>query len=796
MDDKMHILLIEDNKADSRLIDIYLGDSFGKDYTLTVADILSKGLELLSNQDFDLIIVDLSLPDSSGINTFKYVHEAAREKPVIVLTGLEDESIGINTVKLGAQDFLVKGKLTSKTLKQAISYTIERYKLLKALSENAKKLEEKTADLLREKQKLAHAQKVAHIGSWEWNMKESTFTCSEELYSIFGLIPDKANITYMEFLDFVHPDEKEDVKLIIEQAITNLRPFDFFHRIIRTDNEVRDIHTRGEMLLDEQGGIFKIIGTEQDVTERKKEEELEKLAMVAVKSYNAVTIANKDGKIEWVNEGFKKLFGYKLEDVKGTAGEVLRKGESTGLSPDTQHYKVIVQDKKPLAYENLNYSKDGKEFWLLTSLTPILNESGEVEKIISIDSDISKQKKAERDLIITNEELNKAKIQLEESLKVKEQFLANMSHEIRTPMNAIIGFTNLLLRSKHTADESKQFLSAIHTSGENLLVIINDILDFSKLESGKVTFESIKFKLRHLMNMMVDLMKPKADEKQIQLHYDISDEITDDLIGDPTRLNQILINLVGNAIKFTNTGEVLIKVSKLNEEDGKIELKFDVKDTGIGIRKENLEMIFESFTQGSNDTTRKYGGTGLGLSITKQLIELQGGNISVSSEMDKGSTFTFNLKFKTGSSPKGSKKETDENNGQDYPLKGTRVLLVEDNVFNQVLAKKILENWQCDVDLAENGKIATEKAVENNYDIILMDIQLPEMDGYEATSFIRNKLSEPKSNVPIIAMTAHAFANEADKCFSYKMNDYISKPFTEANLYQKITSVLQSQKGA
>jgi PAS domain S-box-containing protein len=769
MENKMNILLIEDNPADSRLIDIYLKESFNDGFSLVVADSLLTGLEEISKNKFDIIIIDLSLPDSSGINTFKEVFKAASEIPLIVLTGNEDESVGMDTVKLGAQEFLIKGKIGNAALKRSINYSIERYKLLKALSENAKKIEEKTEDLLKEKLKLAQAQKLAHIGSWELNVKDNIFTCSDELYHIFGLMPNEIHVTYEKFLNFVYPEERSFVMIMIEESIKKLQPFDFFHRIIRTDNAIRMLHARGELLVDEQGNILRMIGTAQDVTRQKKDEELEQLAMVAAKSINAVTIADRDGHIEWVNEGFTRLFGYKLNDVKGTYGEVLRKGESTGLSPETDYYKIIFKEKKPLSYENKNYAKDGSEYWVLTSLTPILDQKGNMEKIISIDTDITRQKKAE---------------------KVKEQFLTNMSHEIRTPMNAIIGFTNLLLKSQLTK-ENKQYLKAIKASGENLLVIINDILDYSKLESGKATFESIAFSLSQLVTMFAELMHPKAEEKNIKLTTEIDEEIPEYLVGDPTRLTQILINLAGNAIKFTNKGEVKIIVSIINQTENEIELDFSVIDTGIGIPEESLAKIFESFTQASNDTTRKYGGTGLGLSITKQLIELQGGVISVSSVVDKGSSFRFNLKFKKEVIADHTSSKVEKESTYEFPMKGLRILLVEDNSFNQILASKILENWKCVVEIAANGKIAVEKARKKIYDIILMDIQLPEMDGYEATQTIRNKIPRPNSDVPIIAMTAHAFSNEVDKCLQSGMNDYISKPFNEVTLKEKMLNALQ-----
>ncbi len=374
-------------------------------------------------------------------------------------------------------------------------------------------------------------------------------------------------------------------------------------------------------------------------------------------------------------------------------------------------------------------------------------------------------------------------------MKVKEQFLANMSHEIRTPMNAIVGFTNLLLKTE-IGLEQKQYVDAIKTSGENLLVIINDILDFSKIQSGKFSFEKIELSLSQLISTLTDLMLPKSVEKNITLSTKIDKQIPDKLIGDPTRLSQILLNLVGNAIKFTEKGEVKIEAKLIKETETSVELQFSVIDTGIGISKDKLSTIFQGFTQASNETTRKYGGTGLGLTIVKQLIELQGGDISVKSELAKGSVFDFNLRFDKSSKSLIENKNGYSKENETISMKGLNILLVEDNLLNQVLAKKVLSDWHWNVDIAENGLIAIEKVKQNDFDVILMDIQLPEMDGYEATRNIRKMGNTAKSNVPIIAMTAHAMSGEAEKCINAGMNEYISKPFDTTVLHNKIISVL------
>ncbi|MBA3972253.1 MAG: response regulator, partial [Bacteroidetes bacterium] len=338
--------------------------------------------------------------------------------------------------------------------------------------------------------------------------------------------------------------------------------------------------------------------------------------------------------------------------------------------------------------------------------------------------------------------------------------------------------------------EQRQYIDAIKTSGGNLLVIINDILDFSKAQSGKFSFEQIELSLSQLVSTLTELMLPKSMEKNIRLSTKIDKDVPDSLIGDPTRLNQVLLNLVGNAIKFTERGEVKIRVELLSETKDEVDIKFSVIDTGIGIEEKKLDTVFEEFTQERNETTRKYGGTGLGLTIARQLVEMQGGTIEVKSKVGEGSVFTFNLKFK-------------KNMNKDLGVKGkpielpavqqenVNVLLVEDNLLNQILAKKVLTDWKWNVELAENGVIALEKLKKQDFDVILMDIQLPEMDGYEATRQIRNAFKAPKSITPIIAMTAHALSGESDRCRKAGMDDYISKPFDPKILYSKVIANLK-----
>jgi signal transduction histidine kinase/DNA-binding response OmpR family regulator len=428
----------------------------------------------------------------------------------------------------------------------------------------------------------------------------------------------------------------------------------------------------------------------------------------------------------------------------------------------------------------------------ISRLLTILGLSGIVILSYMVIRHLMRQHQLIKELKQASDNETEARQQAIESAIVKEQFLANMSHEIRTPINSVIGFTNLLQKTT-LAEEQQQFVNLIQSASENLLAIINDILDISKIEAGMLRIEKNPFSIRGLCSSIETMFYHKAREKNLSFSLYIQENIPDTLNGDPVRLTQIMVNLISNAIKFTQKGGIFINITTPGQNDDQVRLRFSVKDSGIGIPADKLETIFERFQQGETDTTRKYGGTGLGLSIVRNLVQLQGGDIRVNSEPGKGTEFIFDIEYSLvtmgEAMPAAAVMEKAEISAGAFP--DARVLVVEDNAMNQLLIKFTFQSWKVNYELADNGTKAIEWLQRATFHLVLLDIQMPLMDGYATAQAIRKEL---KNDIPIIAMTAHALAGEREKCLSYGMNDYISKPIHEKELYSLLTKYLADDR--
>ena len=481
---------------------------------------------------------------------------------------------------------------------------------------------------------------------------------------------------------------------------------------------------------------------------------------------------DRQGHITYTSTALEKLTGY-------TKNELL--GKTHGLFKDSDTDSTIFKEmwatilsKKEWQGELKNRSKDGSSYWVRITITPILDSSDTITGFSSYRENISNEKALEHE-----------KEKTQKALEFKAMFLSNMSHEIRTPLNGIIGFTHL---AQETDLNSKQkgIIKNIQSASDLLLGIINDILDISKIESGKMTLEHIPFNLKSSIENLEQLFKNKAEEKNISLVIDYGDVSNFNILGDSLKLSQILTNLLSNAIKFTEKGSVTLRLTLIDEQNA----LFEVIDTGIGLKESQLQTLFEEFTQADMSTSRKYGGTGLGLAISKNLVQMMGSELKVDSHFGEGCTFSFVLKMEASNVEIENKTQNEikltELAEEVNALKGRRILVAEDNKMNQMLLGMLLEESTLQLDFANDGQLAVEKLKENNYDLILMDIQMPNMNGYEATKTIR----KTNQNIPIIALSANVMQEDIDKSIQSGMNEHLAKPIEIEKLYKILLKYL------
>ena len=514
-------------------------------------------------------------------------------------------------------------------------------------------------------------------------------------------------------------------------------------------------------------------------------------------SLDPLFVLNSDGKIIDINEAT-------LNATETSRGNIINTDFINYFTEPGKARKAYRQIFSTGSIKDfLLTMKDGHDTTVLCNGSCYKDENGNVLGVAIVARDVTEQRRIATELRKAKEgaematglaEEAKSKAEsathiAEAAVKAKQQFLSNMSHEIRTPMNAIIGFTKVLLRSDLT-NKQKEYLEAIKLSGDSLIVLINDILDLAKVDAGKMAFEKIPFRMELSISAMIHLFETKILEKNIKLIKEYDKKIPTVLIGDPVRLHQIVLNLLSNALKFTSHGAITVSVNVLDEDNDNVRIEFAVKDTGIGIAEEKINTIFENFQQASSGTSRLYGGTGLGLAIVKHLVEAQGGTISVNSTLNQGSVFSFILSFQ-----KTEEVEVPESEliNLKEEIRNIKVLVVEDIPLNQLLMKTVLDDYGFERDIAGNGRIAIEKLQAKSYDIVLMDLQMPEMNGFEAAEFIRNKLN---SKIPIIALTADVTTVDLAKCKAVGMNDYIAKPLDEKLLYTKIVSLVKKQSSS
>jgi len=719
----------------------------------------------------------------------------------------------------------------------------------------------------------------------------------------------------------IHPDDRDRVTAEFERAGT-VSQAQVEYRILRPDGDVRWIWARTFLVKAETGTVTQLIGIAQDVTERKQAEKMRAfLASIVESSDDSIIGTDLDGRILSWNQGAEKLFGFTAEEAIGKLITLLF--PAARRSDYLNSIQKVRRQEHIERFESIRVGKDQAPIDVSVILSPIKDTLGRLQGVSAIYRDIGASKRADAELL-------KAKEAAEAASRAKSTFLATMSHEIRTPMNGILGMTELVLGSDLTSDQ-RDSLELVRLSAESLLAVINDILDFSKIEAGKMEFESIPFDLRDSLGETMKTLGFRAHQKGLELVYDVRPDVPAAMLGDPGRLRQILVNLVGNAIKFTEQGEILVSVEQECETAEAVSLHFSVSDTGVGIPAEKQDKIFEPFSQADGSMTRKYGGTGLGLTICGRLVEMMGGHIWVESHLGQGSTFHFTARLgiqsvvsapaaplqpvqlrdlpvlvvddnstnrrvlveiltRWGMKPtavEGGRSalmalQIAKNIGRPFPLilldgqmpeidgftlaqqiqdhpdlvqstvmmltsadqlgdatlcrnlgisaylvkpvrqselldmickslqqvpvdltkaprtpdvrrsatSPGRVLVAEDNAVNQTLARRLLERRGYAVSVVGDGRAALAALDSEPFDIVLMDVQMPDMDGFEATAVIRGREELSGKHIPIIAMTAHAIKGDRERCLASGMDGYIAKPIRQQELYATLESAL------
>ena len=761
------ILLVDDRNENLLALEVILSQV---DYQCIKVNSGKEALKvLLQERDIAIILMDVQMPIMDGFETATLIRESEKFKyvPIIFLSGnmIAPEDI-FKGYKTGAVDYMIK-PLSSEILKAKVAVFVDLYKKNKELLAQEEYMKTLNSQLQKQSQYVRSLIEAGLDPLITINSEGRITDMNAALENITG-IPRK-KIQNTPFIDYFTKPER--AREVYQETFAKGSIVDYLLTICHKDGTLIDVLCNGSVYKDDQGRVVGVVIVAI-------EKLLSKYARSLIEaSLDPLITINFEGKITDMNEALAHITGISYEEIKGTNFFDYFTEQQKAREVYEQVFSKGFVVNSPLTLRH----KEGKLTDVLFNGSVYKDNRGNILGAVIVARDVTSQKTVEKELM-------EAKSKAEDAMKSKQQFLSNMSHEIRTPMNAIIGFTKLMVKTE-LSEKQKEYINAIKVSGDTLIVLINDILDLAKVDAGKMTFEKIPFKLTDSVCTMLHLFDAKIQEKNLELIKQYDPTIPEFVVGDQVRLNQVILNLLSNAVKFTNEGKIIVAVNLLEDDTEKVTIEFEIKDSGIGIPANKLDKIFDKFQQAEGNTERLYGGTGLGLAIVKELVEAQGGRISVKSEVNEGAAFSVVLNFnkideKTEKEAIGKVEQSKNSSLEDVGLENISILIAEDVKLNQLLMKTLLEEAGCNIYIAPNGRIAIEKlGAGSKFDLVLMDLHMPEMDGFEATEYIRKTMN---SDIPIIALTADVTTVDVEKCKEIGMNDYIAKPVDDKILYKKI----------
>ena len=736
------ILIIDDSAADARLLQIMLEDQGHLIGQITIEPNIQSALSKHLEQSHQIILVDVGLFQKSKLHQLLLLTQKT-DAYTIAISGANEKNLITAALNAGAEEFMVKGRFSSQELLDKIEFAQIKY---------------------QRKKQLVWAQRINLLAPWAYEPTQNQVDLSQAAFFL-----NKAQIDFLSL----------EIEAAIRDALAGkIWQKEILYTLAGNDDVLKEKRHFLVTIERFDGELLPPIvkGTIQDISERKKAHELleethQKYIDIFANSSDGIYLSTILGHPKECNKSGMEIFDIQDNEIANC---------NLHHFFDKKNGQAILLDiglKKTIKNREIEIiRKDGS---IRNCLISVVYFSDESDMYTGILRDITERKIAEK--------IKRTRLLEMESNQLKEQFIAAISHEMRTPMNAIIGLSNLLLDT-NLNDEQRGYLKSIHHSSEQLLGILNDILDISSLKNGQIVFENKNFDIHDLLQNMIHNLSYKAPDKDVALSLSIDPDLPKILKGDKLRINQILYNLAGNAVKFTDKGSVKINCSLLGQSGDTVLVKFSIADTGIGIPKEKQDAIFESFAR-IKHKERIFEGTGLGLAISKNLIEQQGGKIWVTSKPGEGSTFFFDLVLEIGDNIQPQNQE--ETKSETVIVNPKRIMIVEDNKMNQLVARKLLaKRWpKLDIIVANNGQEALD-LVDEDFDVILMDLYMPVMDGYEATKALRQHQNHHIRTLPILAMTADAQIQEGDKYLQYDLDGFIVKPFDPGLLYEKILTHL------